>query len=114
MEHEMGLYEAPFNSMKSGRKKVEVRLNDEKRRKIKLEDKITFTKIPGEKESLTVEVTGLRKYPTFKELYENIPASDLDAIGDSIKQMVENTYQIYTVEQEEKWGVLAIDIKVFG
>jgi len=112
MEHKMALYETPFHSIKSERKKVEVRLNDEKRRKVKVGDKITFTKIPGETETLTVEVTELKKYPTFREMYEKIPVSDFDTIGDSIDQMVNNTYEIYSREQEEKWGTLAICIKM--
>lgn len=61
----MGLYETPFNSIKSGKKKVEVRLNDEKRRKISVGDTINFTKIPSSDETLTVEVIELREFPTF-------------------------------------------------
>jgi|SRR5699024_5528829 len=110
MEHKMQLYETPFNSMKSGRKKVEVRLNDEKRRKLSIGDTVMFTKAPENEETLTVEVTGLRLYKTFKEMYEDIPASDFDAIGDSVEKMAEQTYNIYTPQQERKWGTLAITI----
>ncbi|MDY0407970.1 DUF3850 domain-containing protein [Paracerasibacillus soli] len=46
MLHKMSLYIAPFQSIKSGRKTVEVRLNDEKRRKVNIGDTIEFTKIP--------------------------------------------------------------------
>ena len=55
MEHSMGLYEAPFNSMKARRKTVEVRLNDPKRRKIDIGETINFTKLPEDGETLTVE-----------------------------------------------------------
>ncbi|SES28513.1 ASC-1 homology (ASCH) domain-containing protein [Gracilibacillus ureilyticus] len=112
MEHNMGLYETPFHSVKSGKKTVEVRLNDEKRRKVNIGDTIKFTKIPGNKETVTVEVTDLRQYSTFREMYENIPASDFDAVGDSVDEMVEQTYQIYTPEKEREWGTLAITVKV--
>lgn len=114
MEHNMGLYETPFNSIKSGRKIVEVRLYDEKRRKIKLGDTIKFTKVPENNETIKVEVTGLRKYPTFREMYENIPASDFDAVGGSIDEMVERTYEIYTPERERKWGTIAITVKLLN
>jgi ASC-1-like (ASCH) protein len=79
MKHKMGLFERPFNSIKSGRK--------------------------------TVEVVGLRKYATFKEMYEDIPYKDFDAAGKSIEEMVERTYKIYSPEQEKEWGTLAITIK---
>ncbi len=112
MEHTMRLNETPFYSMKSGRKKVEVRLNDEKRRRVKVGDTITFTKIPEGNETLTVEVIGLKQYSSFKDMYENIPASDFDAVGSSIGEMVEQTYQIYSPEKEKEWGTLAIIIRL--
>ncbi|GAA0497719.1 ASCH domain-containing protein [Salinibacillus aidingensis] len=112
MEHNMGLYETPFDSIKSGKKKVEVRLNDEKRRKISVGDTINFTKIPYRNETLTVEVIELREFSTFKEMYESIPASDFDAVGRSIEDMVERTYRIYTPEKEKEWGTLAITIQL--
>lgn len=112
MQHEMGLFETPFNSIVSGRKTVEVRLNDEKRRKIKRGDTIKFTKIPGVNETLIVEVIELRKYSTFRDMYERIPARDFDAVGGSIDEMVQQTYEIYSPEQEEQWGTLAITIKL--
>ncbi|MUV37810.1 hypothetical protein JNUCC1_01616 [Lentibacillus sp. JNUCC-1] len=112
MEHRMGLYDTPFNSIKSGRKKVEVRLNDEKRRQLKVGNTITFTHIPNSSKKLTVKVTELVAYPTFREMYEDIPASDLDATGCSIDEMVEQTYEIYTSEQEHEWGTLAIGVEM--
>ncbi|MDQ0159603.1 ASCH domain-containing protein [Alkalibacillus salilacus] len=114
MEHNMGLYESPFNSIKTGNKEVEVRLNDEKRRKLNPGDTIKFSKVPDSNETLTVEIIEMRNFPTFKDMYENIPASDLDAVGGSIDEMVERTYQIYTPEQEKQWGTVAIRIKLLG
>ena len=112
MQHTMGLYESPFNSIKSGKKTVEVRLNDEKRRKISIGDSIKFTKVPESNETLTVEVLDLSEFPTFKEMYETIPASDFDTVGDPIDLMVQQTYEIYSPEQEKEWGALAITIKL--
>jgi len=107
----MGLYEGPLESMKTGKKTVEVRLYDEKRRKIKPGDTIQFTKVPGGDETLTVEVVGLRKFPTFRDMYETIPAENFDAVGDSIDEMVDSTYEIYSPKREKEWGTLAITIK---
>ena len=112
MQHNMGLYDSPFNSIKSGKKTVEVRLNDEKRRKISIGDSIKFTKIPESNETMTVEVLELREFPTFKEMYETIPASDFDTVGDPIDLMVQETYEVYSPEQEKEWGTLAIIIKL--
>ena len=38
MEHTMKLYERSFKQLKNGKKKREYRLNDDKRKKIKVED----------------------------------------------------------------------------
>ncbi|MBY8908653.1 ASCH domain-containing protein [Salinicoccus roseus] len=112
MEHSMGLYEAPFNSMQAGHKTVEVRLNDPKRRKIDIGDTIRFTKLPEDGENLTVEVTALHTYPTFKDMYRDVPAKYMDADDRTIEEMVESTYEIYSQQQEMEWGTLAIGIRL--
>lgn len=111
MEHKMGLYSEYFQSIIEGKKKIEVRLNDEKRRKIKVGDTIEFKKIPEQDETLKVQVTELRKYATFKEMYEDITFKDFDCEGWTMKEMIDGTYDIYTPEQEKEWGALAITIK---
>lgn len=111
MIHHMGLYGEYFEPIKEGKKKIEVRLNDEKRRSIKVGDTIVFTKVPEQDETLEVEVAGLKTYPTFQEMYENIPLEDFDCAGWTISEMVNGTYEIYTPEQEKAWGTLAITMK---
>ncbi|MBK3495028.1 ASCH domain-containing protein [Viridibacillus sp. YIM B01967] len=107
----MRLYGEYFKAIKEGKKTVEVRLNDENRRKIKIGDTIKFIRVPEQNETLKVQVTDLRKYDTFEEMYENISFQDFDCEGWSMKAMVEGTYEIYTPEQEKRWGTLAITIK---
>lgn len=108
----MGLFDSPFQSIKSGRKTVEVRLNDEKRRKMNIGDRIKFVKVPEENDDLFVEVLELRVFPTFKEMYESIPADNFDTVGDTMEKMLSETYEVYTPEQEKQWGTLAITIKL--
>ncbi|MFK3961928.1 ASCH domain-containing protein [Guptibacillus hwajinpoensis] len=68
-------------------------------------------KLPGKKESLIVEASELRNYDTFKRMYEDLPFEDLGGEGWTLDEMVKGTYKVYTLEQEKKWGVLAITIK---
>ena len=110
MIHKMGLYGEYFQSIIEGEKKVEVRLNDERRRKINVGDMIEFIKVPQQDEILKVHVTGIRKYDTFKKMYEDIPFKDFDCEGWTLKEMIDGTYEIYTQEQEKEWGTLAITI----
>jgi len=107
----MGLYGEYFQSIHEGRKTVEVRLNDEKRRKIQVGDTIEFVKVPEQDETLQVQVTGLRTYDTFQDMYKDIPFKEFDCEGWTMEDMVKGTYEIYSPEQEKEWGTLAIMIK---
>lgn len=111
MIHQMGLYGEYFKAIKAGQKTVEVRLNDEKRRKIKVGDTIEFIKVPEQNETLQVKVKELRTYDTFQAMFENIRFKDFDCEGWTMKEMLDGTYEIYTPEQEKEWGTLAITIK---
>ena len=111
MIHQMALNEEYFESIKTGKKKVEVRLNDAKRRKIKIGDLIEFSSASNQEHLLMVKVTELRKYDTFKEMYQSIPFKDFDCDGWTLDEMIDGTYDIYTPEQEKEWGTLAITIQ---
>lgn len=111
MVHQMGLYGEYFKAIKEGKKTVEVRLNDEKRRKIKVGDTIEFIKVPEQNDTLQVKVTALRVYDSFKAMYEDIPFKNFDCEGWTMKEMIDGTYEIYTPAQEKEWGTLAITIK---
>ena len=68
MKHYMKLQNDPFTKIKNKTKTIEMRLNDEKRRKIKIHDLIEFTNIKtGEK--LFTKVINLHYYNDFDELY---------------------------------------------
>ena len=110
----MKLNERPFELVKSGKKQIEIRLNDEKRSQIEVGDIIVFSKLPDLQENIEVEVLELLKYPTFKELVENCDLSDFGYSNDDYTkdEFVELIYAIYTKEQEEKYGILGIRIKL--
>ncbi len=109
MKHEMRLHDDPFNKIKQGTKKIEIRLNDEKRKSINIGDTIEFTNRKTS-EKMLVKVNGLFKYSNFEELYKNwdkvILGYDEDDIADP-KDMEE----YYSKEEQEKYGVLAIKIE---
>ena len=56
MEHIMKLYESSFNDLKSGKKKREYRLNDDKRKLVRIGDTIKFLKLPNLDEEFVVDV----------------------------------------------------------
>lgn len=108
--HEMRLHNNPFELIKNGSKTMELRLNDEKRSIIKVGDKIEFTNRVTE-EKLLVEVINLHKYNSFSELYKNL---DKVSIGYGIAEEANpsDMEQYYSKEEQEKYGVLAIEIRL--
>jgi ASC-1-like (ASCH) protein len=108
----MRLLPKPYESICSGAKTVEIRLNDEKRRKIQVGDTITFRKLPEEEESIVTEVEALYRCSTFEELYKSLPFEAFGCAGYSMERMLSATYEIYTQERERKYGALGIKIKL--
>lgn len=71
MIHEMRLNNEPFNKIKEGTKTVELRLLDEKRKTLRVGDKIIFTNRTNN-EKIDVVITNLFKADSFEPIYENI------------------------------------------
>ncbi len=108
----MSLNNSAFFGIKSSKQVIEVRLNDEKRRLINIGDTIIFQLLPDKKEEIQVKVIQLLKYPTFKDLFSNISLEDWNAKDWTIEQAVNQMYEYYSKEDEEKYGVVGIRIKV--
>lgn len=110
MLHIMKLQPFPFDKIKEGKKIIEVRLYDEKRRDIKIGDVIEFKKEPEQTEVIKAEVVSLLNYKTFNNLVNDFPAS---YFGHSDKEdLLKSIYTFYTKEQEKKYGVLGIKVKL--
>ena len=109
----MKLYESPFDRIKSGKKRIEIRLFDEKRQGVNLGDIIHFSKLPDLNERLSTEVIGLLRYKSFQDLVDDFPMSAFGYPDDYDKRaFVQGCYEVYTPEEEKKFGVLGIRIKL--
>jgi len=107
MIHKMKLNEEPFEKIKNGTKTVEFRLYDEKRKQIKVGDKIEFSRLPELQEILLVDVLELYQEKTFEELFKKLYKES----EEEIKKKVQGMYEIYSPEKEKQYGVLGIRIK---
>lgn len=113
MEHNMRLCPEPFELICSGKKTIELRLNDEKRRAINIGDTIIFTNTQNNSKQIFAVVTALHKFKNFRELYNSLPllrCGYTEEDIDSAKPEDMNVY--YSGELEEKYGVLGIEISV--
>lgn len=108
--HEMKLDCKPFDMIKSGKKTIELRLYDEKRRKINEGDKIIFRKLYSEEE-LVVIVVKLHIYDSFAELYRNFKKTAL-GYEENEKAEPNDMDAYYLKENQEKYGVVGIEISL--
>ena len=109
MIHEMRLHNSPFKLIKNGTKTIELRLNDEKRKLIKVGDIIRFTNRVT-LEELDAEVINLYSYSSFEELYKHFDKVSMGYKEDE-EANPDDMEQYYTKENQEKYGVIAIEIK---
>ncbi len=110
-EHVMHLSEEPFNWIREGKKTVEIRLFDEKRREIKLKDTIIFKKI-NSNEEIKVKVKGLLRFKTFNDLFLFVPKKYLAHESLTLDEQIKRIRKYYSEEKEKRYGVLAIWFKV--
>ena len=110
MTHYMNLKPCPFELIKNGHKTIELRLYDEKRSLIKIDDKIIFS-CGGE--ALTVRVLALHRFESFEALYK---ALDLLKCGYSPAELETATADdmnvYYPPEKQQKYGVVGLEIKL--
>ena len=112
MIHEMKLQPEYFNFILNGTKRIEIRLNDEKRQNIKLGDKIKFLKEPDLNESFEAQVKGLLRYNSFEEMFKDYDISILSDKSMTKEELISVLEQFYTKEKQEKYGVLGIRIEL--
>ena len=115
MELTMKLNSLPFEMIESGRKTIELRLYDEKRRKISVGDTIRFVLVDDESKELKATVKELYIFSSFEELYKTLPLTECGYTADTVKHASPKDMQeYYTSEQEKKYGVLGIKIEVIA
>ena len=110
MIHYMNLVPSAFKKIADGSKTIELRLNDEKRQQINVEDTVVFN-CNSTKDIITAQVSGLHKFSDFEELYKALP---LEKCGYTVAELDTAHYtdmeQYYTKEQIEKYGALGIEL----
>lgn len=112
MIYEMKLQPEYFNFILNGTKRIEIRLNDEKRQLIKLGDIIEFKKEPELGESFKAKIVGLLRYNSFEEMFKDFDISVLSDKSMTKEELINVLEQFYTKEKQEQYGVLGIRIEL--
>ena len=112
MIHEMKLQPEYYNYILNGTKRIEIRLFDEKRQKIKIGDTIKFLKEPELTESFNAKVVDLLRYNNFEDMFKDYDISILADKSMTKEELITVLEQFYTKEKQEIYGVLGIKIEL--
>lgn len=108
--HYLQLSQEPFQSIASGRKTIESRLYDEKRRAIKPGHQLVFTNRDNPQQTITATVVELLCYPTFQQLFTAHPPQEFGK--DTAEQLLEQISQFYSTEDQRSHGVVGIRLQL--
>lgn len=112
MIHTMKLQPNYYNYIKNGTKRFEIRLLDEKRKLIKINDIIEFSKEPINEEKFRTKVINLFHYNTFEEMCNDI---DIELLADksiSKEDLIKELEKYYPKEKQLKYKIIAIQIEL--
>ena len=109
--HYMHLEPEAFAAMEAGKKTIELRLCDEKRRRIQAGDVIRFESTDDDTDVLFARVTGMRFFASFDELYAALPLTACGYAPEELKTASPRDMdKYYSPEDQRKWGVVAIEL----
>ena len=112
MEHEMKLKTPYYYYILNGTKRIEIRLNDEKRQRIKIGDTIKFIKLPDKDEFLYADVSNIEVFKDWYTCYAKYFDEDFRDRYETIQDVVDDTYNggYYSKENSLKYGCCCITL----
>lgn len=112
--YDMKLQKEYYNYIKNGTKRIEIRLYDEKRQKLKLGDIIKFHLLDNENEYIEVKIIGLLRYKDIETLINNHDMSLLTKENMPKIELINIFNNIYSKEEQTKYGVLGILFEIIN
>lgn len=107
--HKLNVKEKYYTLLKTGDKTIELRLNDDKRKAIRIGETIEFTNASNLKDSFWAEVVNLHYAESFATLCQKI---DCVQAGMANKEELLNVVkEFYPEERQKTFGVVGIEIK---
>ncbi len=109
---EFHLDEEIFKIVKCGTKHIEVRLNDEKRRNLKIGDNLIFINRSNEDKKIIAVIKGLKYFDNFNDLANSYDIAEIYKKDSTTNEFLELLEKFYSKEEIEKYGVVAIDFEM--
>lgn len=111
MKHVMKLNPSPFSMIQKGIKTIELRLYDEKRKKISIGDTIVFCNIQNTDETILAKVTDLYIFDSFEELYKKLPLLECGYTESNVdRASAKDMEKYYSPERQKQFQAVGIRI----
>ena len=107
---QMKLADEYFEKIKNGKKTIECRLYDEKRKTLQIGDTIEFSNAQNGNDKISAKIVAFHTFPSFNELLDHFPITSFGA--EDKKKFLEVLRKFYSKEKEEKYGVVGIEIEL--
>lgn len=115
MEYKRNISEPWFSLIAVGLKKYEGRLNDSNFQKMKKGDTIIYdNNSMGFLRTIKCKIINIKKYKSFKEFLEKRKLKKCLPGIDTIERGIEVYKKVYKAEDENRFGVLGIKLKIIG
>lgn len=115
MEYTMRLTAVPFEKMRNGSKVIELRLYDEKRKRIKIGDTILFISLEDPKDTLITRVVDIYTFASFEELYRALPLEYLGYNADEVDMASpKDMEQFYSPKEQAQYGVVGFRLDMIS
>ena len=98
-----------FDIVDSGTKDVEIRLNDEKRRQLKVGDTLVFLRRPDDIDSIEATITNLVYLNSFEDAFNSYEMKRVYLENTSKEDYINLMKRFYSDEEVSKYGVVAIE-----
>ena len=110
--HEMRLNDAPFNKIDLEEKDIELRLYDEKRRRLNVNDIIIFTHSDDAARQIAVRIISLHRYASFEQLFHDYTPDRCGfEDGTSAEDAAQQMGAYYSPELIDALGVIGIGVE---
>ncbi len=110
--YKMKLMTKYFDYIKNGTKRIELRLNDDKRKNIKIGDEIIFEELNETPRYLKAKVTALYYEDNFEKLINKFDIKLLSSKNTKKEDLIITLNDIYSSEKQNQYGVVGIKIKL--
>ena len=107
--HKLNVKEKYYNMLKQGTKVIELRLFDDKRKKINIGDVIEFSNNSNIEDTFLAQVVKLHRADNFEVLCHKIDCHN--AGFDTNQELMKVLEEFYSLERQKELGVVGIEIK---